>query len=129
MGNAILVDTDVMIDYLRGHKRAIVLIRKHADRIILSSIVVAELYAGVKGDDEREILDELVSLFPVVGVTREIARAGGLFKRDYGKSHGISLADAILAATAQSETAELCTLNVKHYPMLKGLKGAYSKTK
>ena len=128
MGKAILVDTDVMIDYLRGHERAIALIREYADRIVLSPIVVAELYAGVKGADEEAILDELVSLFRVVEVTSGIARAGGFFKRDYGRSHGVSLADAILAATAQSETAELCTLNVKHYPMIKGLEAAYLKT-
>ncbi len=128
MGEAILVDTDVMIDYLRGHERAIALVRKYADRIVLSPIVVAELYVGVKGADEEAILDELVSLFRVVEVTSGIARAGGFFKRDYGRSHGVSLADAILAATAQSETAELCTLNVKHYPMIKGLKAAYLKT-
>ena len=128
MDKPILVDTDVMIDYLRGREQAIALIRDCADRIVLSPIVVAELYAGVKGDGEEAILDELVSLFRVVEVTSEIARTGGLFKRDYGKSHGVSLADAILAASAQSETAELCTLNVKHYPMMKQLKAAYLKT-
>lgn len=128
MGRAILVDTDVMIDYLRGRKQAIALIGKYAERIILSPIVVAELYAGVKGADEEALLDELVSLFRIVEMTTEIARTGGLFKRDYGKSHGVSLADAIMAASAESENAELCTLNVKHYPMIKGLKGAYLKS-
>jgi predicted nucleic acid-binding protein len=128
MGKPIIVDTDVMIDYLRGRNQAIALIREYADRIVLSPIVVAELYAGVKGAGEEEILDELVSLFRVIEVTSEVARAGGLFKRDYGRSHGVSLADAIIAATVQSEIAELCTLNVKHYPMMKGLKAAYLKT-
>jgi len=33
----------------------------------------------------------------------------------------------ILAATAQAETAELKTLNIKHYPMLKGIKPPYRK--
>ena len=42
-------------------------------------------------------------------------------------SHGVGLADAILAATAESEDAELKTLNRKHYPMLKGLRPAYMK--
>jgi predicted nucleic acid-binding protein len=60
-------------------------------------------------------------------VTAEIARAAGLYKRDYGRSHGVGLADAVLAATAQAENAELKTLNARHYPMLKGLKPAYAK--
>jgi predicted nucleic acid-binding protein len=63
----------------------------------------------------------------VVPLTVEIAIAGGLYERDFGKSHGVGLADAILAATAEAEKAELKTLNVKHYPMIKGLKPAYIK--
>ena len=50
-----------------------------------------------------------------------------LYKRDFNKSHGVGLADAILAATAENEKAELKTLNVKHYPMISGLKPAYKK--
>ena len=96
-------------------------------RIILSSIVVAELYAGVKGDAEQAALQDFVSLFRVVPVTAEIGKAAGIYKRDYGKSHGVGLADAILAATAEAEDAELKTLNTKHYPMLKNLRPAYNK--
>ena len=127
MARPLLVDTDIMVDYLRGHRAAVAYVTRRADRIVLSSIVVAELYSGVKGDRERVILDNLVSVFRVVPVTVEIAKDAGLLKRDYGKSHGVGLADAILAATARAEGAELSTLNVKHYPMLKGLKRAYSK--
>jgi hypothetical protein len=39
----------------------------------------------------------------------------------------VGLADAILAATAEAEEAELKTLNVKHYPMFSGLEPAYIK--
>jgi predicted nucleic acid-binding protein len=127
VADAVLVDTDVMVDYLRGHRPAVTFIERHADRIVLSCVVVAELYLGVKGSRELDLLDELVSLFPVVPVTTEIARNAGLLKRDCGKSHGVGLADAILAATAQFEKAELKTLDVKHYPMLKGLKPPYTR--
>jgi predicted nucleic acid-binding protein len=47
-------------------------------------------------------------------VTFEIAKTAGLYRRDYGKSHGVGLADAIIAATCESENAVLKTLNVKH---------------
>ncbi len=127
MAGSIVLDTDVLVDFLRGHRKAVSFVNARSARIILSSIVVAELYAGVKGDAEQAALQNFISLFRVVPVTAEIAKAGGLYKRDYGKSHGIGLADAILAATAQAENAELKTLNTKHYPMLKGLKPAYKK--
>ncbi len=127
MLDEILVDTDVVIDFLRGYNKAIEFIDKYSSRISLSTIVVAELYAGVKGKHERIVLDNFVSLFRIIPVTAEIAKAGGLYKRDFGKSHGVGLADAILAATADKEKAELKTLNVKHYPMIRELKPAYKK--
>jgi predicted nucleic acid-binding protein len=127
MAGAIILDTDVLVDFLRGHSKAVAFVNAHAARIILSSIVVAELFAGVKGDAEQAALDNFVSIFRVVPVNAEIAKAGGLYKRDYGTSHGVGLADAILAATAEAENAELKTLNTKHYPMLRGLRPAYRK--
>ena len=127
MARSILLDTDILVDFFRGHSKAVAFVNAHSDRIILSSIVIAELYAGVKGDAEQAVLENFVSLFSIVPVSAEIAKAGGLHKRDYGKSHGVGLADAILAATAEAENAELKTFNTKHYPMLKGLRPAYKK--
>ncbi|MBW1690080.1 MAG: type II toxin-antitoxin system VapC family toxin [Deltaproteobacteria bacterium] len=127
MARAILLDTDVLVDFFRGYSKAVALVNANSSRIILSSIVVAELYAGVKGDAEQAIIDKFVSLFRVIPLDVKIAEAGGLYKRDYGKSHGVGLADAILAATAEMENAELKTLNIKHYPMLKGLSPPYTK--
>jgi predicted nucleic acid-binding protein len=86
------------------------------------------LYAEVRDDEELIRMDDLLSIFRLIPVTPEIARAGGIFKRDYARSHGFGLADAIVAATAAVENAELKTLNVKHYPMIKGLNPAYRKT-
>ncbi len=127
MVGSILLDTDILVDFFRGHRKAVAFVNTHSARIILSSIVVAELYAGVKGDAEQIALANFVSLFRVVPVSTEIAKAGGLYKRDYGKSHGVGLADAILAATAEAENAELKTLNTRHYPMLKDLRPVYNK--
>lgn len=127
MARSILLDTDVLVDFFRGHTKAVAFVNANSTRIILSSIVVAELYAGVKGDAEQDTLESFISLFRVIPVGSEIARVGGLYKRDYGKSHGVGLADAILAATAEAENAELKTLNIKHYPMIKGLSPVYKK--
>lgn len=127
MTGSLLLDTDVLVDFFRGYNKAIAFVNTHASRIILSSIVVAELYAGVKGDAELTVLENFISLFRVIPLTSGIAKTGGLYKRDYGKSHGVGLADAIIAATCEAEGAELKTSNIKHYPMIKGLKQAYKK--
>jgi len=127
MTKSILLDTDILVDFFRGHVKAVAFINDTSDRIILSAIVVAELFAGVKGSAEQGTLEEFVSLFRVVPVSAEIAKAGGLYKSKFGKSHGVGLADAIIAAAVEAENAELKTLNTKHYPMLKGLTPAYKK--
>lgn len=128
MRKPILLDTDILVDFLRGHEEAAAFVSANADRILLSALVVAELYSGVKGEAEEAALDDVVGLFRVVEITTEVAKAGGLYRRDYGKSHGVGLADALLAATAEAEGAELATLNTRHYPMLEGLRPAYRKT-
>jgi predicted nucleic acid-binding protein len=123
----VLIDADVMIDYLRGVPAAGAFVNSLGDRAVLSSLTVAELCAGVKGEQELAFLDEVTSRFPILPLTTEIGRAGGLLRRDYGKSHGVGLNDALAAATAMSEGADLATLNVKHFPMFKGLKAPYTK--
>ena len=81
MAKPILLDTDVLVDFFRGHRKAMAFVGTYNARIILSSIVVAELYAGVKGDAEQAALQDFVSLFRVVPVTAEIGKAAGLYKR------------------------------------------------
>lgn len=127
MAGPLLLDTDVLVDFLRNFPKAVTFVNANSSRIILSSIIVAELYAGVKGDAELTVLKNFISLFRVIPVTAEIAKTGGLYKRDYGESHGVGLADAIIAATCETENAELKTLNIKHYPMIDGLKPTYKK--
>ena len=100
------------------------------NRMSVSSMVVAELYAGVRGDDrspEQVVLAEVLATVEVVPVTAEVARQGGLYRRDFGKSHGVGLADAIIAASATLSGADLETLNTKHYPMFEGIRPAYVK--
>ncbi len=127
MAQLFLPDTDVLIDFLRGYQKAVDLVNTNSSQIILSPIVIAELYAGVRGKQELTILNNFVSLFDVIPVSSEIARIGGLYKRDFGKSHGVGLADSVIAATCSSQNAQLKTLNVKHYPMIKNLEPAYMK--
>ena len=128
MDKPILPDTDVLFDFFRGDRKAAAFVKANSSRIILSPIVVAELCAGVKGDAEQVTVENFISLFRIIPIGVEIAKAGGLYRRDYGKSHGVGLAEAILAATAEIENAELKTLNIKHYPMIKSLKPAYNKS-
>lgn len=127
MPGQVMLDTDVLVDYLRGYQPAMALVQENAEVIVIPAIVVAELYAGVKGEEELAALDRFLGLFPIIPVTGAIARAGGLYSKQYSKSLGTGLADAVIAAAADMTGSHLKTLNVKHFPMYKNLEPAYLK--
>jgi len=127
MAEPLLIDTDVLIDYLRGRAEAVSYLESRTEPLLISAITVAELYAGVREGAERVALEQFLSVFNVISVDDVLAAAGGLIRRDYGKSHGVGLADAIIAATAEARKAELVTLNKKHFPMLSSVVTPYHK--
>ena len=118
MAAPLLLDTDVLIDYLRARSEAVTYIESLTEPLLMSAITLAELYAGVREGAERTALDAFVRAFVVLPVDDEVAVKGGLYRRDYSKSHNVGLADALIAATAETHSATLVTLNRKHFPML-----------
>jgi predicted nucleic acid-binding protein len=89
-----LIDTDVLIDYLRARPEAVAYIESLTEQLLMSAITLAELYAGVREGSERIALDIFVRAFVVIPVDDDIAVKGGLYRRDYSKSHGVGLSDA-----------------------------------
>lgn len=114
-----LLDTDLLIDYLRRHPSAAALFDKLPDDCAISTLSVAELHAGVREGAERHALDTLLGTFSQVELSAKIAAHGGLLRRDWGKSHGVGLNDALIAATALQTERVLLSLNAKHFPMLR----------
>jgi len=116
-----------LIDYLRGQPDAVVFLRKTRRSLFVTAVTVAELHVGVREGAERLVLDRFLGLMEVVAITPEIVRQGGLWKRDYGKSHGTGLLDALIAASAEMSGCTLATLNEKHFPMLETVLVPYRK--
>jgi hypothetical protein len=121
----ILLDTNILIEFLRQIPPATAWFRSLDERPVMAAISLVELYAGVRNQrEERDILAlrHLVTCLPIV---QEIAEDAGSFMRHFHKSHGIDMPDAIIAATAEHHGLRLATLNVKHFPMFPKLKRAY----
>jgi predicted nucleic acid-binding protein len=115
--SSIIVDTDVLINFLRGKERALEFLEstlKEAD-LCCSALTVGEIHAGMK-EHERERTQELLDSLTVVDVTRAIGEKAGGYKRTI-RSHGLTLDDGIVAATAFVTHAVLATGNNRHYPM------------
>ena len=126
MASSGLVDTDVLIDYLRGVPAAVESLLALGE-VSVSVVSVAELFAGFRGGKEQADIGRLLAECQVLPVTEDLAREAGLFKKKYFASHSVQLPDAMIAATALAHGLPLVTLNVKHYPMVAGLAPAYSR--
>lgn len=113
-----LIDTCILIDFFRGNEKAAQFLEEFVRPPFLSALTVAELYAGVREGRERALLDRLMQHFPIIPLNDEAAVKGGLYRRQYGKSHGVGIVDALLAATAECKSLTLATCNVKYFPML-----------
>jgi predicted nucleic acid-binding protein len=123
-----LLDTSVAIDHLRGSPPAVGLLSGLIDTeesLLASEIVRFELLAGVR---RKEIasLERFFSAVSWVSIGEEVARAAASLAQRHRRAHsGIDDADYLIAATALLLEADLLTTNVRHFPMIAGLKSAY----
>jgi predicted nucleic acid-binding protein len=113
-----IVDTNILIDSLRGKNEAIKFLESSDQQFSLSVVSVAELYAGLKGEKEANQLQEFLKTFAIYPVDTDVARIAGQYLNKYGKSHALGMADALIAATTTIQGERLASLNVKHFPML-----------
>lgn len=120
-----LLDTCIIIDFLRGFPGAKEFFQHLDTAPVVSSITVAELYAGAKNSSKKKSVESFLDIIEVVEVSSEIAKKGGEWSCQYTPSHGIELPDALIAATAERESLNLATCNLKHFPMFPNLQRPY----
>jgi len=124
----ILVDSDILIAHLRGVVAArtwLSATRAESGPLSVSAVSLAEITGGMRTGERRAVW-HLLGSFRVEGVNEVIARRAGELMRAHRRSNvGIGLADYLIAATAESTGLTLATLNVKHFPMFKGLRAPF----
>lgn len=111
----ILIDTDFVIDLLRGYTKRInhliTLIEKREIKAYISIISVIELYAGEDSGEKEKIISEFLSLLDIIPLDLNLSKLAGNIKREYH----LGLADAVIAATSSYYKIKLVTFNLKHY--------------
>lgn len=118
----LVVDTSVIIDFLRSNNKENSMLYKLAEEDLYISIVThTELYAGKsiwENNEARESLEKVLSGMSFVTLDKRISERAGRIKY----YSNISLIDALIAATALIDSMELVTLNIKDFKKVKGLK-------
>jgi len=117
-----LFDTDVLIWVFRGSAKAAKFIESAEDRHI-SVVSYMELLQGARGKQEiRTTKRFLVDFgFQMVPLTENIGYRASIYIEEYCLKAGMSMADALLAATAVENQLTLCTGNRKHYKAVSDL--------
>ncbi|MGC9399540.1 MAG: type II toxin-antitoxin system VapC family toxin [Anaerolineae bacterium] len=123
----LLVNTDVMIEYLRGADKVVAFLESLERRPATSVLCTAELLAGARDEEECNVIRQFLLAFDELAVDAEVARVGGEYRRIYMKSHNTGLADALIAATAAHHNLTLATFNVRHFPMLENVLVPYQR--
>jgi predicted nucleic acid-binding protein len=113
----IIIDSDIIIDHLRGFEYLEnITINSLSNTIMISTISIAEIYSLLYFN-EIEKVEKLISTFKVINVDSVIAKLAGKYRMIYYKSHNLLIPDAIIAASAKICNAILVTKNKKHFPM------------
>ena len=106
-----LFDTNILIDYLNGVEAARAELDRPAERLV-SIVTWMEVLAGSRDDAEEDVIDMFLRDFKVIDLTRRVAREAVEIRR----SRRIRLPDAIVWASARTESALLVTRNTKDFP-------------
>ena len=118
---AILLDTTVIIDLLRGRGdalRRLEALRRAGDVPYVCAINVEELWRGARGNAEEKKLIQLLEGLRVVTLGSEEGERAGRWRRDFARK-GVTLGQAacLIAAAAVAIGAPLATSNTRDFPM------------
>lgn len=118
-----LLDTDVMIDVLRGYPPAVAWLRSLSGPAPgLPGFVVMELMAGCPDSKAQNDLLARLAPFRVHWPTSaDCDRALATFAAGH-LSHGLGLLDALIGECAVGLGASLCTFNARHFGAVPNLR-------
>jgi hypothetical protein len=114
-----LLDTDVLIEWLRREEHVVAWLKEHdrsGDYLAVTPVSLAELYAGLRPREEFIIAD-LLQVLHCVELDERVGRKAGHYRLRFGRSHGVEIADALIAGAAHVHGLTLCSRNLRHYPM------------
>ncbi|MBI2136698.1 PIN domain-containing protein [Candidatus Woesearchaeota archaeon] len=117
----IIVDSDLIIDLLRGIKEAEEFFEKVKSREYIanfSTITETEIFSGKTSSmpHEKIIIDTLLNLMNRIDIDKDVARKAGELRREFG----CGIPDAIISASAIINRIQIiATRNKKHFEMIK----------
>ncbi len=123
-----LVDTDCVVDYLKGRPNAQELLEKlYHDGLAISIITYGEVYEGVyfgrNAKQNEQIFRNFLHGVTILGISRPVAKRFALVRGNLRQTgQMIGQPDILIAATALEHNLTLLTRNAKDYQRIPDLK-------
>ena len=116
----VIIDTDILIDIGRNVAKAVSFLDKIEKEftLIISVVTQMELIVGCGNKKELTALDKFVGRFNIESMDESIGGKAVELLRKYRLSHGLLIADALIAATAIIKGASLATKNRSDYSFI-----------
>jgi predicted nucleic acid-binding protein len=118
-----VIDTDILIDAGRGVQDAVDCLQRLTQQSSLaaSTVTQMELVVGCRNKTELRDLEVFLRRFQILKITEVISDQAVDLLRQYRLSHGLLIADALIAATALEHNEPLITKNQRDFRFISGL--------
>jgi len=118
-----LVDTSILIDFLRGNETANTWLDSFASgELAISVVTAAELVAGCRNQREQKQVEKDLALYPMILISSAISATAWEWYCQYHLSNGVGFFDCLIGASAYHLEITVCTLNEKHFRSFPGLR-------
>lgn len=113
----LLIDTDILIDVANSDTVAVDRLRQESRDVVLavSSITVMELVVGCRNKQEQQKLNRFLAKFQVLPLDNSISARAITLLKTYFLSHGLMIADALIAATTIENKIPLLSKNQRDF--------------
>jgi predicted nucleic acid-binding protein len=117
-----IIDTDVLIWYLKGNEKAYQFI-ENSTEFFISVVTYMELVQGMRNKKELNTFRKALHAWntQILYISEEISAKAMFYVEQHFLSHSLQLADALIGATAIAHGTPLLTGNDKHYKILKDI--------
>lgn len=118
----VIIDTDVLIEYLRGSPAAKDWLTTLDDEAFgIPGVVAMELLIGCRNQSELQQVQRFLNSFTITWPEASEFEHSYRLLLAHRLSIGLSIPDALIAAMALSRGARLYTFNLKHFQIIPGL--------
>lgn len=118
-----LIDTDILIDVGHGVQEAVDILKniQSHDALAISVVTQLELMIGCRNKSELRKLDKFIKQIQIIKLNENISDKSVELLRLYRLSHGLLIADGLIAATALTLNLPFISKNQRDYKFISGL--------